>query len=715
MISRDKLEPNIYRYSDKKLRKLHEFKMNVKGYKFYREWEETTKSGTTFYCCEYLKKSGSFDMKYTNYVYKLKNGYHIISPERREITKNEYFRYLDISLRWLKVVRPEVYVEIKPFIKDDESLITYIEKMFNGFIYNPEKEGSSTKYFLDKRPLAFIFVLSYIIQNQPQNEIDPDIAHVMGNALLLWEPSYTGLIEYYLSICAKSRNANNLNDCFLLVCLFCPNIGFFNYGFKNNKEKALDYAKILYHSSANKHQLDNYDYAYARALFENDSSKAGECMEIICDKISKYNIEHNNSDTNAILNYLLLGLEIYSKAKDLDKFLDLKSIEKIIEKEPESSLKRNEGFYLLAACYVYGKNNFKDIDKAIELLEQIKNPNIIGKAGALLSSLYLEGNGVELDAREALEIAYLADVQSDVNIGNSPRYNTELSEIIIKAHKKTDEERYVKLAKKLVKKPIHSVNVEAFETLLKSYLTREEYSYIVNKCMYDNMDDNIAITIKEKGIEKEISDVCNRMIYVGTDHTKYEHYLNFDECGNIFIQGSCGSGKTWYLHSIFKRLKDKQTLNKINMAFWSFKPFEFELWALYDLYEDSHKFLNIICDYAKDNSVQTVIFIDEFIDFIESLNEEEKATLKNLFKNSKENNMCFICCSQNMNLALKEYGEYVTTKICMMCDTKEQSELMIGKDFANFIGRFGVMYVLNKKVKIFNNPKLLRVNENNNS
>ena len=149
------------------------------------------------------------------------------------------------------------------------------------------------------------------------------------------------------------------------------------------------------------------------------------------------------------------------------------------------------------------------------------------------------------------------------------------------------------------------------------------------------------------------------------------------------------------------------------MAFWSFKPFEFEQWCGDYLIKDSHDFITKINAYSKDKNTQTIVFIDEFMDFISTISEEEKNILIDLFKYSKENNMCFICCSQNINLALSEFGEYISTKICMMCSSKEQSEIIIGKDYAGVIDKCGIMYVLNSRTNKFAHPKLLNVIKDN--
>ena len=148
------------------------------------------------------------------------------------------------------------------------------------------------------------------------------------------------------------------------------------------------------------------------------------------------------------------------------------------------------------------------------------------------------------------------------------------------------------------------------------------------------------------------------------------------------------------------------------MAFWSFKPFEFEGWCDDYLVKDAHEFINIISDYSKQPDKQSIIFVDEFVDFLWNITEEEKSILKDLFKSAKENNVCFVCCSQNMTTVLEEFGPFASTKICMMCINKEQSNLMIGKNAAESINKYGNMFVLNSLVNSFITPKKMKVVKN---
>ena len=226
-------------------------------------------------------------MKYTHYLYKLSNGHTIVTPQRKEISTIEYNEYFEMSMKWLKEVRPKVYRQIKDTIRESGFTFELLNEMFDAYLYDPVEGGVQAKYFLNKRTLAFIFVISYLIQKEGE-VVNPLLAHVMGNALLLWLPTNLTLIEHYLAISAESCDEESLSDGFLLVCLYCPNIGFGTYGFRNDVDKALNYAKILYDNPLNKHRVENYDYAYARALFEKDKSNADECIKIIDKKLNNF-------------------------------------------------------------------------------------------------------------------------------------------------------------------------------------------------------------------------------------------------------------------------------------------------------------------------------------------------------------------------------------------------------------------------------------------
>ena len=57
-------------------------------------------------------------MKYTHYLYKLPSEHTIVTPHGKEISNDEYNEYFEISMKWLKEVRPKVYKEIKAITKE---------------------------------------------------------------------------------------------------------------------------------------------------------------------------------------------------------------------------------------------------------------------------------------------------------------------------------------------------------------------------------------------------------------------------------------------------------------------------------------------------------------------------------------------------------------------------------------------------------------------
>ena len=586
--------------------------------------------------------------------------------------------------------------------------------MFNAYLFDPVKGGVQEKYFLDKRTLAFIYVVSYLIQKENSGTLDPDLCHVMGHALLLWLPNHE-LVEHYLSLSAQSNRDESLSDGFLLVRLFCPNIGFSDYGFAKDLDKAIKYAIILFNNPLNKHWVENYDYAYARVLFEKDKNNAEECIKIIDKKLNKFNIEFADF-TDALLNYLLLELEIAAKVRVLSINLDLNYVETVLLKMGQLSLRRNKGLYWLAQCYIEGKNNEKNIKKAIELLTSINDPYLFKDTGASLAKLYLDGDGVDCDAREALDIACLAEMQAELH----PYARTDsksLDDIMHQASIRLCEEKYITFLKDILGTPVHCVNSEAIETLLKFHLSDEEYSYLMNEYNSNDHTNNTLKSILRKlrhpVVKKELSCACNRMIYVGTDESGYDNYFNFEECGNMLIYGTCGAGKTWFIYSIYKRLRNKDTCKSLNYAFWSFKPFEFEDWCGDYLIQDTHELIKYIANRKKQSDNQTIVFIDEFMDFLWNITDEEKEILIDAFKNAREYNITFICCSQNMNLALEEFGDFANTKICMMCYDEEKSANMIGNSKAASITKYGNMYVFNPAANGFSTPKQMKVIKNN--
>lgn len=179
------------------------------------------------------------------------------------------------------------------------------------------------------------------------------------------------------------------------------------------------------------------------------------------------------------------------------------------------------------------------------------------------------------------------------------------------------------------------------------------------------------------------------MIYLGTVNNK-DIFLSFKEAGNVFIHGCVGSGKTYYIESIYNRLKKQTDSSSTHFAFWSFKPFEFERWCGEYLYKDQYDFITSINKLSNDKTKQTVVFIDELYEFIWNITNEEKETLKTLMK---LDNMTFICNSQNMHMLIDEFSKYAKTRVCMMCYDNTQYEKVLEDKIVNPINNRGTVVI----------------------
>ena len=53
MLLKNRINPNLYRYSSEEEKRKHQESMDDIGYEIYREWESKTNSGRTIYYCEF--------------------------------------------------------------------------------------------------------------------------------------------------------------------------------------------------------------------------------------------------------------------------------------------------------------------------------------------------------------------------------------------------------------------------------------------------------------------------------------------------------------------------------------------------------------------------------------------------------------------------------------------------------------------------------------
>ena len=299
---------------------------------------------------------------------------------------------------------------------------------------------------------------------------------------------------------------------------------------------------------------------------------------------------------------------------------------------------------------------------------------------------------------EDIDKAYKYIQTANKNIFNNPSYVDRTKRLL----KRIMEYKYSKLMTNMMQMPIYCCNVLGIEPYLNFHLTKDEKDFLLNNTIIT--DDNsetfrsIFLKLRNPAITNRMLKYCNQMIYMGADEEGKDTYLNFEEAGNIFIHGWPGAGKTWFMKSIYTKMRCKEIYKKPTYLFWSFKPFEFESWCGRNLIKDPHVFIQKIKELIKDDLAQKVIFIDELAELLDSITDEEKEWLKTVMKDSKYNNITFICCSQNMYHLIKEFEDVATTRICMFCgNNKDESMSMIGVDSASLIGAYGELYMLQNK------------------
>ena len=351
-------------------------------------------------------------MNFQYKLYQLETGHTIVTPHGEPITGEEFNKYFSIISKWLEDERPDSFKKIQPSAANQNTYGSMVSKMFKAIVSDPYGEGLHQRYLLEKRTLAFLFVISYYIQKENRERTNPFLNHVMGHALLEWMP-LPNLVEHYLGLSAE--NGGDCKDAVLLCEIFgdCPR--YRRWGFERNPDKALKYAEIARRSPFYDRCAVEVDFAYAKALFCEDEENAEKSMSIVRETIN--GIFEKLADDEAPAEYLCweyleLGFEMCSKRRlhkgDFD--LLLAAYDQVIE-EPDPRLYICGCKYWLAQCYINGINNQKDVSKAIGLLCSFHNPDYIKKAGLSLAKLYLEGNGVPKDISEARAIASLALLQ----------------------------------------------------------------------------------------------------------------------------------------------------------------------------------------------------------------------------------------------------------------------------------------------------------------
>ena len=341
-------------------------------------------------------------MKYTYKLLSLSNGHTILTPTGEKITRTEFIYYFDILCEWLKEINPKAYVKINP---NPDNRRTYGGMMYE--IYKKILYSSTSKpiRFQDTRKLAFLFVLSYYIQEEPASRLSQYIAYVLGKALLNWLP-IPELFEDYLSIAAQGKDNNLAVDAaYQLVKVFCPNFGSGNYYVDRDAEKALKYATLVYENPMNGHGFELYDYSYLRALFENDPANAELCLDIIDDKLKQMeDTEEGYFGSPNVFRYIDLKLDIALKVKFESRDLGIEELEKYLLDQPNREFGYDQCIYQLAKCYITGLNNPIDYAKAEVLLMSMDDWIVRNYIAALLARIYVE----QRDYDQAYSISMLA-------------------------------------------------------------------------------------------------------------------------------------------------------------------------------------------------------------------------------------------------------------------------------------------------------------------
>ena len=332
-------------------------------------------------------------MKYRYQLYELGSGHVIVTPEGKPMTEDELHHYFSIVDAWLKDVRPKAHEAIRPDADVVKTRHSMLSKMFDAFLYDPEQGGVKDRHCFDERTLAFIFVVSYAIQEMDTAGLTPFLLHTMGNALLEWLP-IPELVEHYLSLSAEMGKGSEIKDALTLTNLFCPGVTLALPCFEKDPRKALKYARMMSDNPFNDHGINRYDYVYAWVLYLNGSPYEAECMRIVTEKLDM--VEADEERMANLLDYLALGLEACATAEGLEHRLDLNRAEQLLERGREHyPLLADSCAYWLAKCHIAAWNDEPNPTRAKALLLSIRNPSLKKKVGAALAQLALDSGDDE--------------------------------------------------------------------------------------------------------------------------------------------------------------------------------------------------------------------------------------------------------------------------------------------------------------------------------
>ena len=262
---------------------------------------------------------------------------------------------------------------------------------------------------------------------------------------------------------------------------------------------------------------------------------------------------------------------------------------------------------------------------------------------------------------------------------------------------KTRLKNYIDFMSALTGKFVFYVDVIGIKVALRFYLEDKEFVDLVHLLNSDNPTIVYPNKLKHPAIRKSLFQYCNKAIYAGSRHDDY--YLSLSRTDNLFIQGEAGSGKTFYLNSLYRRLSLLDPFHQLSVYVWTKKTFEWKRYLDCSLYSDSQSFIDLVKESYQPNS-HSVFIIDELCDLLLELNQEEQNELFSMIKNAQSHNQYFICSSQRMNTLINEISSTASVKVCFRCSIKDEYSQFLGRDVAE-LDQQGNMYVLRDNMLSF--------------
>ena len=346
-------------------------------------------------------------MNHSYAIIETPDGHPIFTPKGEMIGKDEFADYLTVVKDWLHELDPRHY-ERMALDPGQEGFIDELCELFHHLNGCQKAAGEYIGPRYQKKSLAYLYCLSYIVQNQPNQ----NIYHAYGNAALEWQPIQT-IVEHYLDLSITSGTYDGMEDAAALAQFYIDT--------HSSPDKAYRYAKMAYDSPFAHHDsLLDHDNIYVEALmgeygYRGDKKYAQEAMDIVLGKIDIFRRGPKFKDRLlTMLVYLSMGLKIMSTVPLDGNKLSLEEAERLISLNRHSLGLKEICLMRLAECYLNGKNNPKDPEKAIALLESIRGAERRKRAMATLAEMYLRGEGVEKNVEEAYAIANFILIQDRI-------------------------------------------------------------------------------------------------------------------------------------------------------------------------------------------------------------------------------------------------------------------------------------------------------------